>query len=225
MNIRKLRHDEKKDESLDFEPEMKIARQKPGSFLFYCCLIFCLFFTSCQQPPTGELEPMTVEGATLATSRFENDTLLFAENGLSVKFYGSWEGAIGLRVAVQNRSGKDVVVKFDELTAENGKRESAKIGGIMENQNGEYNYLRHARTGSEDNNEKAPQVSIKSGEQRNFTVGLAKVFSYSKDDKANTIYIILPIEVDKTTKTVKEFKTVFRKIERKTKDMPDPQAW
>lgn len=204
---------------------MNLLSQKLKSDIVCKLLISFLLLTACQQPPTGELEPLANEGATLTTSRFENDTLLFSEDGLSVKFYGSWEGAIGLRVAVQNKTGKDVVVRFDELAAENGKGERARIGDITERQSGEFTYIRRSLIGKEENKDKAPEVKVLAGTQRKFTVVLSKIFSYGKDDKADTIYITLPFEIDEKTKAVKEFKTVFREIERKTNDTPDPEAW
>jgi hypothetical protein len=204
---------------------MKFISNKLKFVYIKVWLICCLLFTACEKPQSGELEPVLVEGATLATSRFENDSLLFEENGLNVKFYGTWEGSIGLRIAIQNKTGKDASIKFEDFNVVNGNGTRSSVGGILENHHGDYRYLRFARVGNEENKEKPPHVTISAGSIRTFTVGFANLFNENNNEKMNTIFITLPIEIDDDKKIIKEFGPIFKKVNKKTKDMPDPSGW
>jgi len=207
-NIRALRQDEIDEAKKAFGNKIQINSK------INLCLIVLIFFLlvlGCQ-PSGGDLIPIAGEGIEITTSRFENDTVMITDNGLTLKFYGSWGGGDGvvLRVLVKNETGKTVKINFDNFLLENGKQKRETVSSVIDKTNNSV---------LTDKN-----VVIAAGERRAFRIRFPVPFGNSlrEDEAEQTLYFTLPVEIDTKTRIMREFKFVLRGIDQQV--APDKEA-
>ena len=152
--------------------------------------------------------PIGDKGVEITTSRFENDTAVINDNGLKIKFYGSWSenNYINLRVAAFNESSQIVQIKFEQAVLKSGNNQTGSISDI--NEKPDYNNI------YDNSKDKImPMVSLKVGEKKSFLVSFAPLMNIQNaSDSAKTFNISLPIEIGKE---INNFNVKFKAVDQK----------
>src|SRR5215218_4915692 len=108
-------------------PGAGAGRGARASALSLLLLAGCLLLTACP-PDGGDLVPLSRgEGATVATTSFEGDTLVITREGLTLRARGRWsvaDAATSVILDASNANAEPAVIDFGrgELSREGGER-------------------------------------------------------------------------------------------------------
>jgi hypothetical protein len=176
--------------------------------------LFLLMILGCQ-PPGGELLPIGGEGIEIATSRFENDTAVISENGVKMKFYGSWDGRANIRMVVENSTPNSIKINFNEFAILDSKGKGENIDLISEVRN---------NAAKEISNK---QYLIAPAGKHKFLIGFPLNLMSSLDEEPpQIISVLLAIEVNSKTKELRKYKVDFKGIRKKDlSGRSDPTDW
>lgn len=182
-------------------------------------ILFFLFMLSACQPEGGELLPIGSEGVEIATSRFENDTVVINDNGLKLKFYGNWTGNsyIQLRIAIANESSQRYQIKFEQAVLKNGNGEIANISDINEKPGLKNIY-------GNDKERKLPTIILEANEKKSFLVTFSSLTNIMNAAESAKIFdFSLPFEGGGK---IKQYNVRFKAIDQKDNSgKSDPSDW
>jgi hypothetical protein len=160
-------------------------------------LAACLLLSACQ-PEGGDLVPLPPgEGATVATSEFEGDTLVVTREGVTLRARGRWsvaDAATSVILDASNANAEPLVMDFGrgELSLEGEGRETLRSVSRESGAGAPAAFLQDKRVevGGATRNTFVLEYWIASGDGR---------FGVPHDVKGKTITLRLPVEVRKGT--------------------------